>query len=93
MPSIPKAVREQVWLKHFGKKFEHKCYINWCTNIISVFDYHCGHDIPHSQGGSIDLNNLYPICKQCNLSMSDKYTINEWNQSYKNDKIKCGCFC
>ena len=25
------------------------------------------------------LNNLKPICARCNLSMSDNYTIKEWN--------------
>ena len=35
--SLPKAVREQVWLKDMGKEFEGKCYINWCNNDITVF--------------------------------------------------------
>ena len=35
---IPKALREQVWVHQFGKKFEHSCYIKWCTNKITVFD-------------------------------------------------------
>ena len=29
--NIPK-VREQTWLLNFGKKYQHKCYINWCDN-------------------------------------------------------------
>ena len=36
--NLPKAVREQVWLKDMGKNFEGKCTINWCNNIINVFD-------------------------------------------------------
>ena len=36
--AIPKAVREQVWLESFGKVYEHKCYVRWCKNVISVFD-------------------------------------------------------
>tara|TARA_B100001094_G_C18145745_1_gene780558 strand:+ start:499 stop:774 length:276 start_codon:yes stop_codon:yes gene_type:complete len=88
---IPKAVREQVWIKQFGKQFEHKCYITWCKNKINVFEFHCGHDIPHSQGGTLDLNNLFPICSSCNLSMGDKYTIGQWNKSYKNQTSCCKC--
>ena len=41
-----------------GKNFEKKCYIPWCTNIINVFDFHVGHDVPESHGGALDINNL-----------------------------------
>ena len=76
---IPKAIRQQVWIKYMGKKFENKCTIIWCTNIISVFNFHAGHVIPDSKGGLINIENLRPICSNCNLSMSDNYTIYEWN--------------
>ena len=36
--TLPKAIREQVWLKDMGNKFEGKCYISWCNNKINVFD-------------------------------------------------------
>lgn len=75
---IPKALREQVWITNFGKKFKHKCFISWCTNIINVFDYHVGHNIPESKGGQLSLENLKPICSRCNYSMGTKYTIMEW---------------
>tara|TARA_B100000575_G_C22470151_1_gene313446 strand:+ start:99 stop:443 length:345 start_codon:yes stop_codon:yes gene_type:complete len=80
--NIPKAIREQVWLKNFGKVYENSCYVHWCDNIINVFDYHVGHDIPESKGGTLDINNLKPICSRCNLSMSDKYTIQEWDKIF-----------
>ena len=73
--TIPKAIREQVWLQSFGKVYEHKCKISWCKNIITVFDYHVGHDQPESKGGTLDVTNLKPICARCNTSMSDNYTI------------------
>ncbi len=76
---IPTALREQVWLKHFGKNFEHKCSIVWCTNIISVFNWECGHNIPHSKNGPTILENLIPLCSRCNKSMNDHYTIDEFN--------------
>jgi hypothetical protein len=80
---IPKALREQVWLVHMGKKFEKKCKIVWCENKISVFDFQCGHDIPESHGGATTIQNLVPICSRCNLSMSNTYTIQQWNQFSK----------
>ena len=74
---IPKAIREQCWISVFGETFKHKCYIPWCKNNINVFDFHVGHDIPESKGGTLDINNLKPFCARCNLSMSDNYTIQE----------------
>jgi len=76
---IPKALREQVWIHHFGEKFKHKCYVDWCNNNINVFDYHVGHNVPESKGGKLNIRNLKPICARCNLSMGDRYTITEWN--------------
>lgn len=77
--NIPKAVREQTWIKTFGKKYEHKCYINWCNNKINVFSFHVGHDKPESKGGRMNINNLKPICSRCNHSMSNYYTIIQLN--------------
>jgi 5-methylcytosine-specific restriction endonuclease McrA len=76
--TIPKAVREQIWLREFGKAFEAKCKTPWCENKINVWDFHAGHNVPDSKGGSIDPKNLIPICSRCNLSMSDTYTFQQW---------------
>ena len=81
--TIPKAVREQVWIDKNKEKFRSKCYVSWCKNEITVFNFHCGHNIPDSKGGSIQLENLYPICSNCNLGMCDRMTITEWNNKYK----------
>lgn len=75
---IPAAVQESIWITKMGRVFEGKCLTTWCPNIITVFDFHAGHDIPESKGGSIDPGNLYPICARCNLSMGDRYTFKEW---------------
>lgn len=80
---IPKALREQVWLTHIGKKYDSKCHISWCKNRITVFDFQSGHNVPESKGGSTDLLNLRPICSRCNLSMNDNYTIDEWTKLSK----------
>jgi len=88
---IPKALREQVWLKHMGKKFEGKCTVTWCSNTISVFDWEAGHNIPESKGGPTTLSNLQPLCSRCNKSMADKYTIDEWNELGSSKKKRCWC--
>lgn len=76
---IPKALREQVWLTHVGKKYESKCTVIWCKNTVTVFDFQSGHNVPESKGGPTELMNLRPICSRCNSSMNDAYTIDEWN--------------
>ena len=73
--NIPIKIKEEVWLNHFGKVYENKCFVSWCHNMITVFNFEAGHDIPESKGGTIDLFNLYPICSKCNKSMGDRYTI------------------
>ena len=75
---IPAAVQEAIWITKMGKVFQGKCLTTWCPNIITVFDFHAGHDIPESKGGTIAPENLYPICARCNLSMGDRYTFKEW---------------
>jgi len=77
--NLPKALREQVWITYAGRTFERKCIIPWCTNTMTVFDFHVGHDIPESQGGSTEISNLRPICSRCNLSMGSQYTVQEWS--------------
>lgn len=86
--TIPKAVREQVWLIHMGRKYQSRCPVRWCHNTITVFDFHVAHDIPESKGGSQNLSNLKPICSRCNLSMGKQYTIREWEQSFRTGTTK-----
>lgn len=76
--NIPRALREQVWILYAGRVFQCKCIVQWCQNTMTVFDFHVGHDIPESRGGSLEIGNLRPICSRCNLSMGNKYTVTEW---------------
>jgi hypothetical protein len=85
---IPKRIRELVWTTNNGETFLHKCYVSWCDNIINVFNFQVGHDIPESKGGTIDIDNLKPICVSCNLSMSNKYSITEWSKLIDMNSIK-----
>jgi hypothetical protein len=79
---IPKKVKEEVWYTNIGKIYEDKCYISWCSNKMNVFNFHVGHDIPESKGGTDEISNLKPICDRCNLSMGHNYTIKEWTVKY-----------
>jgi 5-methylcytosine-specific restriction endonuclease McrA len=84
--TISKALREQVWIKHAGRVFECKCPTEWCQNMISVFDFESGHDIPESKGGQTSVENLFPICSRCNKGMGNRYTFHEWQTLYSNKK-------
>ena len=86
---IPKALRENVWIKYLGKRYEAKCYVSWCRNSINVFNFHVGHNKPESKGGETKLDNLRPICARCNLSMGSKYSIDEWDSKFKPDTKCC----
>jgi len=77
-----RAVREQCWLAHCGEVFKTKCAVTWCKNEITVFDFHVGHNTPKSKGGPDSIANLKPICARCNTSMSNSFTIDEWNRAY-----------
>lgn len=85
---IPKKIREEVWVNYNGPCFEKKCNVSWCNNIINVFNYHVGHDIPESKGGTLDIVNLKPICSNCNLSMGNNFTITEWSNIGINERSK-----
>lgn len=78
--SIPKALREQVWLTYAGRVYERRCLVPWCQNRMNVFDFHVGHDVPESQGGATEIANLRPICARCNLSMGSTFTVQEWSR-------------
>ena len=76
---IPGAIREACWIAYNGKKFECKCHVKWCNNVITPFSYQVGHNVPESKGGDLEISNLRPICTKCNLSMGNRYTIDEFS--------------
>lgn len=86
---IPKALREQVWIQNIGKKFETECPTKWCKNRINPFDFHVGHNIPEAKGGTLNIDNLKPICSRCNLSMNTQYTIDGWNNLSNPRRKQC----
>lgn len=65
---IPAALRTAVWNEYCGRVFDEKCYTG-CGEIITVHNFTCGRVIAESNGGDTILENLRPICANCNLSM------------------------
>jgi hypothetical protein len=78
--TIPKALREQVWLQTAGRRFTTKCPTRWCGNAITAFDFHVGHNKPEAAGGTLHKDNLIAICARCNTSMGAWFTFDEWNR-------------
>lgn len=81
--SIPKKIKIEVWEKYFENCCRHNCFIDECNNEITAWDFQAGHDIPYSEQGSDDVENLRPICGECNKGMGDKFSIDEWNEKLK----------
>jgi hypothetical protein len=84
--TISKKLKEEVWIKHFGEIFSAKCPISWCSHKITVFCFDAGHNIPESKGGRTAIDNLIPICGECNRSMGDRFTIVEFSAIHQASK-------
>lgn len=67
--SIPAAVKTLVWNKWIGEKVaEGGCYACRVTSI-NMRHFHCGHVVSEKHGGGLTIDNLRPVCANCNLSM------------------------
>ena len=66
--SIPKTVKSDTWNKYIGReKGIGKC--ECCSNEIDSKNFECGHVKSVKDGGEETLDNLRPICSECNKSM------------------------
>ena len=77
---IPKAIRNAVWNKWYGDVEVTQCVV--CKGKLLRCDYHCGHIVSHANGGFVELANLIPLCRSCNLSMGRRNVV-EYMDSYK----------
>lgn len=65
--SIPKAVKDVLWKREYGKSGVGKCFV--CSEEITSRKFDCGHIKAVCKGGTNNINNLKPICSTCNGSM------------------------
>jgi hypothetical protein len=67
--NVPSTLRHKVWTVYVSEIYrKSKCFC--CrSNEIEESNFVCGHIISHHNGGSVALENLRPICAQCNNSM------------------------
>ena len=65
---LTKDQRIEVWRKYIGAtKAEGPCYV--CKRTIHMSDFDVGHDIARAKGGTDNIANYRPICRQCNRGM------------------------
>jgi hypothetical protein len=82
---ISPKLRMCVWNRYFGNSENGMCPI--CDKKIRVGKngFHCGHIISEANGGVTDLDNLRPICGDCNIDMGstnwDDYIKKKINKS------------
>ena len=79
--NIPHTVKIKCWNTHVGELVPKvKCLC--CHNIdITQHNFHCGHITAECNGGSLDIDNLLPICNVCNYSMGST-NMNEFKTTY-----------
>ena len=84
--SIPRAVKNCLWINYFGDK-----RIGFCAccqrEPITINNFHAGHIKSEKEHGpgSTTLDNLAPICPLCNLSMGTMHMmdfISKYNLHY-----------
>ena len=85
---VPAALRQSIWLRWVGRKFDAKCAVTWCNATITPFTFEAGHNVPASKGGASSIENLRPICGVCNKSMGNLYTIDEFSQRHESAKMQ-----
>lgn len=84
---IPAVVRRIVWNTYVGKdNVKGKCL---CCNAeeITSTNYECGHIKSEKNGGEISIENLRPICSNCNKSIGSK-DMDDFMTKYKIKKPK-----
>ena len=78
--AIPKTVKTQLWNKFFTEdNAKGKCQV--CSKEIKMSDFEAGHIIASANGGSDNLDNLTPLCGQCNKSMGTQ-SVYEFKKTY-----------
>lgn len=83
---IKTRLRCEVWDKWIGTEFRlYKC-ICCSTKLITPGDFACGHVKSRNNGGSININNLRPICSSCNSSMGTQH-MDEYRKIKGYDKV------
>jgi hypothetical protein len=84
---IPATVRNSVWNQNIGVEIGKSICMCCKSEPITRANFDCGHITAEKNGGTLELNNLRPICKHCNTSMGTE-NMDDFMKKYGFDKIK-----
>ena len=88
---INPIIRFNVWKTYIGRELEAKCFC-CCKNKITPFTGHhtfqAGHIIAERMGGKCEIDNLLPICRDCNKNMG----IQHWDNYIKYNRLPARIF-
>lgn len=73
-----KSVRRAVWEHYHGHCYTGKCITDWCSQLVDVWSFQVAHNLARCLGGSSTVDNLVPMCPECNGSMGT-LSLKEWN--------------
>jgi hypothetical protein len=86
--TIPKKIKSLVWDRYIGDAHgTAKCMCCHVTGIKQL-EFHCGHVVSVANGGDCTVDNLRPVCSQCNLSMGGQNMDDFMKQYFKNNIFK-----
>lgn len=83
--SIPKSLKKIVWDTWIGENVGLTKCLCCKHQYIRQIEFHCGHVVAESTGGLTTVENLRPICAQCNLSMGSM-NMKAFQQFFKPQK-------
>lgn len=84
-PNIPDQLKDDIWFKTNVDGHKGRCVS--CNRTLYRDDIHIGHNLAHSLGGLTTLENLFAVCRPCNLAMG-LMSIDEFKKTcskYDND--------
>jgi hypothetical protein len=73
-------LRCEVWCKRNGDFLLRKCYI--CRTDLHFKNFECGHIKAEAKGGKITIDNVEPICSNCNKTMQTMNLNDFINENY-----------
>jgi 5-methylcytosine-specific restriction endonuclease McrA len=83
---IPQTnLRDDVWLKHFDKSDIGNCFC--CNGILNKnsVTWEAGHVQAASKGGNTELDNIKPVCADCNRGKGGMHTTNMYEYMIRNN--------
>lgn len=83
---ITGEMRLAVWETWVGQRTRAKCFCCWQADITQLSNYktfHAGHIISDHNGGETSIENMLPICRDCNMNMGAE----NWDDYVKRNNL------